>query len=137
MLEGKGENHLGLIYQWQYCRMLRVWGKRWRLPLVFVEGDTGSPQFGVSWNRLSLNIIFRVTFSSLMYPFMAMREDFLKVFIIFNFFFACFLGQSFFIWVLSPHAKHPSSHSLKATALVSANICIFCFLAPRLWQAFK
>ena len=39
--------------------MLRIWGKRWSLSLVFVEGDTGSPHLGVYQNMLSLNIIFQ------------------------------------------------------------------------------
>ena len=72
--------------------MLRVSGKRWNLPQVFVEGDLGGPLLGVSWNRFSFNVKFRLTIFGPMYFSTAARADFWRFF----FYFYVFLFVFFF-----------------------------------------
>ena len=112
--------------------MLRVSGKRWNLPQVFVEGDLGDALLGVSRNRFPFNVKFEFTIFGPMHSSMVARADswrfFIFIYFLFSFlffFFLAFLGPSLFKWFLFPHVKHPLFPFLKAAAIVSATICIF------------
>ena len=108
--------------------MMRVLGKRWNLPQVFVEGDLGGPC--LEYSGIGFLSVSNLDLQSLAHCIPLWQQGqifggflFLYIFsFIYLFIFLAFLGPSLFKWFLFLHPLFPF---LKAAAVVSATICIF------------